>query len=462
MATPVPARRTRSPGVDVRPGSVRQARHEAGLSCARLAEPELSRGAIYLIETGRTRPSMSTLQLIASRTGKPVSYFLTTPIAAEFQQAAHLAASLAVAEGLSLAGQHDEAARRCEALLPRVGGDAHLESRAHRCLGLARLGLGRAEAARSHLEQARQGFTGSGDAVSAAECLVLLAQAALDDQDPGALAIGEEAVAACGRLTPVPDTTLAAAYAATGDALADQQQWDAAVDRYRLGLECARRRSSLGELAVLYEELGSASEQGQRRSLATEWRTRATTLRTAQRELGVQAEIHLKLGSALHGARQPEAAVEQFEAALAECRRLRLEDTEIRVLLAEAEICLSRGSHEAAAGLLAQVVELADAAGDRLASALARCLRGRLASATGDAETRDREFPTAIRLLTELGAHEHLVDAHIAYAGALEAGGEIAGALTHWKRAAFLARPGLEHAGTALPADAGATGHALA
>src|SRR5437660_11332730 len=125
MDTPEAGRRAgrpRSRGVDLRVGSVRQARQEAGLSRARLAEPELTRGAIYLIETGRSRPSMPTLQLIAARTGRPLSYFLASPLASESgREAALLSTSLVEAEGLRLAGRLEQAAERCETVLAQAG-----------------------------------------------------------------------------------------------------------------------------------------------------------------------------------------------------------------------------------------------------------------------------------------------------------------------------------------------------
>src|SRR3981081_3016831 len=70
------ATRRRLPGLKVRPGAVRQARSEAGLSLAKVARGDLSRTAIFLIETGKSNPTLPTLELIAERTGKPVDYFL--------------------------------------------------------------------------------------------------------------------------------------------------------------------------------------------------------------------------------------------------------------------------------------------------------------------------------------------------------------------------------------------------
>src|SRR5258708_37300056 len=66
----------RPKGIAVRPHAVREARLESGLSLADLASGQVTRAAIHLVETGKMRPSMRTLQLIAQRTGRPISYFM--------------------------------------------------------------------------------------------------------------------------------------------------------------------------------------------------------------------------------------------------------------------------------------------------------------------------------------------------------------------------------------------------
>ena len=55
---------------------IRQARQEAGLSQRQLCGGEITRNMLSLIETGSAKPSMKTLQYLASRLGKSVSYFL--------------------------------------------------------------------------------------------------------------------------------------------------------------------------------------------------------------------------------------------------------------------------------------------------------------------------------------------------------------------------------------------------
>ena len=55
---------------------LRQARLEAGLSQRQLCGEEITRNMLSLIENGSAKPSMKTLQYLASRLGKTVSYFL--------------------------------------------------------------------------------------------------------------------------------------------------------------------------------------------------------------------------------------------------------------------------------------------------------------------------------------------------------------------------------------------------
>ncbi len=55
---------------------LRQARMEAGLSQRQLCGEEITRNMLSLIENGSAKPSMKTLQYLAGRLGKSVSYFL--------------------------------------------------------------------------------------------------------------------------------------------------------------------------------------------------------------------------------------------------------------------------------------------------------------------------------------------------------------------------------------------------
>src|SRR5260370_30197507 len=78
-------------GVEIKPGTVKQARSDAGLSLAQVAGGEISRTAIYFVETGKAKPSMETLKLIAERTGRPLDYFLSRPSTTEARSTANTA-----------------------------------------------------------------------------------------------------------------------------------------------------------------------------------------------------------------------------------------------------------------------------------------------------------------------------------------------------------------------------------
>ena len=68
-------RSRRGSGIEVNPARVREAREAAGLSLAQLARNDVSRTFIHFVEQGRSRPSREVLDMIAERTGKPVSWF---------------------------------------------------------------------------------------------------------------------------------------------------------------------------------------------------------------------------------------------------------------------------------------------------------------------------------------------------------------------------------------------------
>src|SRR4030081_1813647 len=69
----------RGPGVPIIPGRIRQARTERGLSLAELAGTEVSRAFIHQLEQGLAQPTLQILEMIAQRTGRPLSFFTSAP-----------------------------------------------------------------------------------------------------------------------------------------------------------------------------------------------------------------------------------------------------------------------------------------------------------------------------------------------------------------------------------------------
>jgi len=83
---------------------LRQARLDAGLSQRQLCGEEITRNMLSLIENGSAKPSMKTLQYLAARLGKSVSYFIEeTAVLSPNQEI------MASARALYAAGQFPEA-----------------------------------------------------------------------------------------------------------------------------------------------------------------------------------------------------------------------------------------------------------------------------------------------------------------------------------------------------------------
>lgn len=78
---------------------IREARVEMGLSQRELCGEEITRNMLSLIENGAAKPSMKTLQYLAGRLGKSVSYFLEEKAAVSPNQEAMEAARRLYGEG---------------------------------------------------------------------------------------------------------------------------------------------------------------------------------------------------------------------------------------------------------------------------------------------------------------------------------------------------------------------------
>src|SRR6059036_1817908 len=143
-------RRGRRRGVEIRTGSVKQARLESGLSLGQVARNDISRTAIYFVETGKAKPSIETLRLIAERTNKPLDFFLGQPGAVSVDPAAALEAADRLVAGTS---------------------DARVAAHARVHLSLAHIRLGHPVRARSHATAARAYFEHAKDVLMAAEAM---------------------------------------------------------------------------------------------------------------------------------------------------------------------------------------------------------------------------------------------------------------------------------------------------
>ena len=424
-------RRGRRRGVEIKPGTVKQARSEAGLSLAQVAGSELSRTAIYFVETGKAKPSIETLKLIAERTGRPLDYFLMRPSTMD----ARSTASTAELERLITAGDAAGAVGAGELLLAAER-DPDTTARIKYLIATAYLRLSQPVQARRLASGARAYFESTEDLLMIAECLGSEASAAYLMQDPGALALAEGALATCRSLNPVPRITEARLLAIVGSVHATNHNWEAAIGAYELAIEAGDVVQDLRRLSLLYSGLSQAYQEVDNFNQAAHYAHRAfaihetlndrTSLARSENNLGLML---LRGGDPLKARHHLERSLELFEEASADADKA-------AALISLCELELAESRLDEGDRLARKALDLATELSLAVSVADAHVWLGRVAAARGQQATVDAEFASAFAALKTLGnVRERSTRAHVAYADILEARGDVIGAVRHLKQA---------------------------
>lgn len=422
---------------------MRRARLDAKLSQAQLAAGVVTRQAIHLIEKGKARPSARTLELIAERTGKPISYFLPT--------------------GARSAGAESEA-RRVQALcLERRFTDAEALAREilHRrppaavadevryWLGQALVSLVRPDEAVDHLAAARRAAERDRDPWRVAECLDWEAGALYLKEDPGALAVAETALARCRELEPRPPGLEARILEHMASIHARNRTFDSAVAYYEAALQVAGGMRDLARMARTYHGMSMAYQERGHLERAAGYAERALALYSLENDQALVARAENELGLVLMRQGRETQAEELFRSALGHLEASGIQHMRSHVVLSLAELDLGRGRLGDARTATEQALALAAGAGERQAVGTAHLLLGRVLAAEGEAARALTEFEMAVAQFEELGQDQRQAEAHGECARACEALGDAVGAGRQWRRAAELALPGLRRAATA-------------
>jgi tetratricopeptide (TPR) repeat protein len=409
--------------------------------------------AIYLIETGRTRPSLPTLEHIAHRTNKPVEFFLADPGGTtDAGQAA-----LADLEAMVADGRYEQAIALGRSLLDN-GSSAHRLGRIRYLLAIAHLQRGQPEPAEGLLAEARAHFEAINDGVMLAECLGAEAALAYMTQRPDALARAERALAVCRSLKPIPTPTEARLLFIVASAHLANHEWDKAIEFYEAAIEATGDLFDLRRMAKLYSGLSVAYQELGQIDTASRFATRSVALLEALRDRVSLARSENNLGLILMARGELPEARKHLDRSLQLSDETDLQVGRSQVLLSLCELCLQEGNIEQARTFAQEALGLAERLHEGPNVAEAHMWLGRVADRSDDHETTDREFALAIRGLEQLGTHERLLQSHGIYAEILERRGDVARAYVHMKSALQASRPGLlknkagedkERAGTA-------------
>ncbi|HEV3232289.1 MAG TPA: tetratricopeptide repeat protein, partial [Candidatus Dormibacteraeota bacterium] len=422
-----------------RPGAVRDARAQSGLSLAGVAGADVTRAAIHRIEKGQIRPSRRTLELIAERTGKPLEFFLADP--AKHGVGAP-ASDLRRLEQFLLDEDHPAAIELGQRVLASLHDPARRASVA--------LGLGSAMVLEDDVEhgipllrEALAHYSKSGDAWSAVDAKDMLALAQSKRHEAGAEAMFEEALADCARLDPPRADLESRIYNHLGHHHVRTHEWRRAVEMYERALEAAGPLRDLAALAMMYNGLAAAYEQLGDLARASAYSHRALAVHEMDHDRRSIARVENNLGLVLLRSGQIAEAEAHLRKSLALSEETGLEAGRAHVLLSLGELELARGAVAAAEAFAGQAMAIAEAHGERLSVASAQRIIAEVREQEGDTEAADAAWRRALDSLAQLGATKRLMECHTRYSEVLEARGNAEAALSHTRMALALADPSL-------------------
>ncbi|TMD90116.1 MAG: tetratricopeptide repeat protein [Chloroflexi bacterium] len=429
--------RGRRKGVAVRAGAVEQARREARLTLAQVAGGKFTRTAIHLIEKGRTRPSMETLQQIARQTRKPIEFFLDQDASSALSERQ---AQLRELERLSAARELEKVVEMGNALLKLQWG-AEDAAVIHFSLGQAYCRLVRPTEALPHLKAAREEFERMGDEWMTVETLDWESSALGLMDDPDALPLANEALERCRRLEPRAPQTEARILGHIAGMYVVAHSWVLAVRYYDAAVAVATGVKDLLQLAKMHHGLGRAYQSMQQPSTARQHYDKARALYSIESDLSSVYRVENDLGDLMLEQGQLDSAEEHMLKALAGSGELNMDRRGRGFILANlGEIYLRRGDLSKAGDHLRQALNAAEAINERVVVANVNGLLAQLEERRGNPDLADKHFETAIRILQGLGMPDRLRDAHMEYAELLEARQDMAASHQHWKRAAEIGR----------------------
>jgi tetratricopeptide (TPR) repeat protein/DNA-binding XRE family transcriptional regulator len=424
-------RRGRRRGVEIKPGTVKQARADAGLSLAQVAGNEISRTAIYFVETGKAKPSMETLKLIAERTGRPLDYFLSRPSTMEPRSTA----GTAEIERLIVAGDPATALTSAEALLS-IERDPDTRAQVKFLMATAHLRLAQWVQARRLASTARTHFEQAGDLLMIAECLGSEASAAYMMQDPGALALAEGALATCRSLNPVPQITESRLLGVLGSVHTVNHSWQAAIDTFEQAIAAGDVVHDLRRLSIMYTGLSWAYQETGQDAMSAQYARKAIVLHETLNDRLSLARTENNLGLLLLRQSDQVEARRHLQRSFSLYDEAHVEAGKATVILSLSELELSESHPEEAARFANEALELAGRLSENHSVADAHVWLGLIAEARGEEATADGEFAAAFAVLERAEiTPERASRSHARYAEILEARGDILGAVRHLKRA---------------------------
>jgi len=408
------------------------------MSLGQVASGEISRTAVFLAETGKTRPTLPTIQLIAARTGKPIEYFLEP-------------------DGLAGVGHHADLDKFRE-LVVKESYDELLElaqkamsdavnpmDRAWAGFYFAQCQLHRANpyAAFPELTNAKATFEAAGDKWMVVECLDLESVGLHLLEDRRALPAAEAALDACRRLKPANRSLEARILGRLGSIHVAQHRWPKAVEYYTQAVEVAGEVKDLSRVGKMYNDLGIAYEHLGDLARSRAYAQKAITIHELLHDRLSVARAENNLGLVFMRQGELEQAREHLNRSLSICDEVGVEVGKSHVLLSLAELDLIDHDPDGARRRVEEALALAEAGSETANLGAGHQMLGQIAESVGNRGAADHEFSVAITLLQGAGLVDRLVTCRAIYSRMLEMRGDTEGALEQLKLAIAATRSDL-------------------
>lgn len=406
------------------------------MSLAQLGKGHVTAPAIYLVETGRTRPSLPTLEHIARRTGKPLEFFL----AESSSGADHTDVTFLNLIALVTEGRPDEAIALAKWLLEQSS-FAPQVIRIRYLLARAYVQAAQFELAEPLLAEARVHFQAVNDRDMLAECIATQAELAILTHSKDAPALAQQALEVCRSIAPIPQPTEARIIGILAAAYAANDEWDGAISAYEQAIEAASPLLDIKQMAKVHSGLGSAYHEIGELQTAARHVMRSIALHEILQDRLLLARAENNLGVALMARGDLAGARQHLDRSLALSEPSDRGFGRAQVLLSLSELLVRDGKLDEARETAVQALEQASQAEDGATIGEAHIWLGRIADSRGEHGVSDREFEQAIGRFETLGLTERLLHAHGLYAEVLERRGELAKAYGHMKQALQATKP---------------------
>jgi len=389
---------------------IRRRRKELGLTQSQLGGGDLSKGFISLVETGRTKPSIETLMLLARRLQRPVGYFLDEDASLSRKALGSILASAWVALKRAEFTQAAETFEQARGLARQH--DKALEAECYIGLGSALAGLRQPDLARQNVQRGKE----LAEAAGASQHLVRVNHVLgliefYEHNFPPARQHFQEGYRLL-REVGCPDLSLAGSFLLNiGYTYEETGDYEQATHWFREALSALEQTEDLTRIGKCHVELGVAHRESGDYDRALAELGRAEHIFELLNSLRLLANARNSIGITLLEQGKVDEAMTQLRSSLHLREKAGDDPGRARTLTEIGRALTAKGEFKEAEQTLAQAEELAKKSRDATEGARIALARARLYREMGRPADAVRQYKETIDAFDKLGMGRYLATA---------------------------------------------------